>query len=143
MITLTAVYSVKFIARKQWFISSSAEGLIHVYSYETKMQKVKSFRAHDGVKISLAVHPTLPYVLSSPCSGPTRRSYGTGKRDGTAHKHLRGSTLQGILYVKSLLTQRRPTDLLALRTILLRYCIFLLCRNNFYKMKATSFDNNN
>ncbi|CAL5079917.1 unnamed protein product [Urochloa decumbens] len=64
-VSLGSVFSVKFIARKQWFISSSAEGLIHVYSYETKMQKLKSFRAHDG-PISLAVHPTQPYVLSSP-----------------------------------------------------------------------------
>lgn len=39
-----------------------------MYSYETKMQKLKSFRAHDGL-ISLAVHPTRPYVLSSPCYG--------------------------------------------------------------------------
>ncbi|XP_044417559.1 uncharacterized protein [Triticum aestivum] len=62
-----SVYSVKFIVRKQWFISGSAEGLIHVYSYETKMQKITSFRAHDGL-MSLAVHPTQPYVLSSPCS---------------------------------------------------------------------------
>lgn len=69
-LSLGPVYSVKFIARKQWFVSSSAEGLIHVYSMETKMQKVKSYRAHDGVSISLAVHPTLPYVLSWPCSGP-------------------------------------------------------------------------
>nr|BAJ94793.1 predicted protein [Hordeum vulgare subsp. vulgare] len=31
------------------------------------MQKITSFRAHDGL-MSLAIHPTLPYVLSSPCS---------------------------------------------------------------------------
>ncbi|XP_037419361.1 uncharacterized protein LOC119284267 [Triticum dicoccoides] len=61
------VYSVKFIARKQWFISGSAEGLIHVYSYEKEMQKITSFRAHDGL-MSLAVHPTQPYVLSWPHS---------------------------------------------------------------------------
>ena len=67
-----AVYSVKFIARKQWFISSSAEGLVHVYSYETNMQKKRTFKAHSG-PVSLAVHPTHPYVVSSPFSGRGRQ----------------------------------------------------------------------
>jgi len=66
------VYSVKFIARKQWFISSSAEGLVHVYSYETNMQKKRTFKAHSG-PVSLAVHPTHPYVVSSPFSGRYRQ----------------------------------------------------------------------
>ncbi|XP_037423711.1 uncharacterized protein LOC119288188 isoform X2 [Triticum dicoccoides] len=61
-----SVYSVKFIARKQWFICGTAEGLIHVYSYEKGMQKITSFRAHDGYML-LEVHPTQPYVLSWPC----------------------------------------------------------------------------
>lgn len=63
-----AVCSVKFIARKQWFICATAvEGDAHVYSYETQeMQKVNSFRAvKDHIRpISLAVHPSQPYVMS-------------------------------------------------------------------------------
>lgn len=70
------VCSVKFIARKQWFIcATEAEGLVHVYSYETQeMQKVISFGIDDehyyylqnakGPIISLAVHPSQPYVMS-------------------------------------------------------------------------------
>jgi coatomer subunit beta' len=74
-----AVCSVKFIARKQWFIcATETEGFAHVYSYETEeMQKVNSFRAQEMQKvnsfradddhirpISLAVHPSQPYVMS-------------------------------------------------------------------------------
>jgi coatomer subunit beta' len=64
-----AVFCVKFIAQKQWFICSSGEGFIHVFSYETQeIQNVNNFRAYDDnsrwLPISLAVHPSRPYVLS-------------------------------------------------------------------------------
>lgn len=63
------VFCVKFIAQKQWFICSSGEGFIHVFSYETQeIQNVNNFRAYDDnsrwLPISLAVHPSRPYVLS-------------------------------------------------------------------------------
>jgi hypothetical protein len=49
-----AVCSVKFIARKQWFIcAAKTEGLAHVYSYETQeMQKVNSFRTQEMQKVN-------------------------------------------------------------------------------------------
>ncbi|EMS65055.1 Putative coatomer subunit beta'-3 [Triticum urartu] len=57
---------VKFIERRQWFLAGSYhEGFIHVYNYETEVQEVNSFRAHDRFLESMAIHPTQPYVLSS------------------------------------------------------------------------------
>uniref|UniRef100_A0ACD5UK17 Uncharacterized protein n=4 Tax=Avena sativa TaxID=4498 RepID=A0ACD5UK17_AVESA len=67
-----AVSIIKFIERKQWFIVGSFSGYINVYTYQqTKVQKITSFRAKGRllpVIHSLAVHPTLPYVLSA-CNG--------------------------------------------------------------------------
>ncbi|VAI81559.1 unnamed protein product [Triticum turgidum subsp. durum] len=57
---------VKFIERRQWFLAGSYhEGFIHVYNYETEVQEVNSFRAHDRFLESMSIHPTQPYVLSS------------------------------------------------------------------------------
>uniref|UniRef100_A0ACD6A6C3 Uncharacterized protein n=1 Tax=Avena sativa TaxID=4498 RepID=A0ACD6A6C3_AVESA len=59
---------VKFIQRKQWFAAGTIDACcIHVYSYETaKMQKI--MRISSKYKYtsfqSLAVHPTMPYLLS-------------------------------------------------------------------------------
>ncbi|XP_037467492.1 uncharacterized protein LOC119339605 [Triticum dicoccoides] len=60
------VCCVKFIARKRWMVAVSYDCVVHVYSYENEMQKIRSFRAHDCPRAfcSLAVHPTQPYVLS-------------------------------------------------------------------------------
>jgi hypothetical protein len=39
------VYSVKFIARKRWFVAGTCDGFIHVYKYETRiMDCIKRFR---------------------------------------------------------------------------------------------------
>ncbi|KAM0846951.1 hypothetical protein ACQ4PT_055337 [Festuca glaucescens] len=54
----------KFIARKHWFLAGDSHGFIHVYACETN-HEVKKLKAHDGVVISLAVHPTDPLLLSS------------------------------------------------------------------------------
>jgi coatomer subunit beta' len=52
-------------------LAGSHDGLVYVYNYERKMQKITSFGVHNdfviGTLNSLAVHPTRPYVLS-PCS---------------------------------------------------------------------------
>lgn len=60
------VHSVKVISRKKWFVAGTSNGVIHVYNYDNKIQKVRSFRAASDCFIaSMAVHPTRPYVLSS------------------------------------------------------------------------------
>uniref|UniRef100_A0ACD5UJ09 Uncharacterized protein n=1 Tax=Avena sativa TaxID=4498 RepID=A0ACD5UJ09_AVESA len=58
---------VKFIERKQWFAAGAHYyySSIHVYSYETIMQKIMSISVAElGSLMSLAVHPTKPYLLS-------------------------------------------------------------------------------
>lgn len=59
-----AVRSAKFVARKQWIVCGADDMFIRVYNYNT-MDKVKVFEAHQDYIRSLAVHPTLPYLLSS------------------------------------------------------------------------------
>lgn len=58
------VRSAKFITRKQWVVAGADDTLIRVYNYNT-MDKVKVFEAHTDYIRSVAVHPTLPYLLSS------------------------------------------------------------------------------
>lgn len=72
------VRTAKFAVRKQWVIAGSDDMMIRVFNYNT-MDKVKSFEAHTDyirhfttiqnclrdVCRSIAVHPTLPYLLSS------------------------------------------------------------------------------
>ncbi|VAH68241.1 unnamed protein product [Triticum turgidum subsp. durum] len=61
-----AIHSVKVISRKKWFVAGTSDGVIHVYNYDNKIQKLRSFRAASDCFItSMAVHPTHPYVLSS------------------------------------------------------------------------------
>ncbi|XP_040260624.1 uncharacterized protein [Aegilops tauschii subsp. strangulata] len=60
------VHSVKVISRKKWFVAGTSDGVIHVYNYDNKIQKLRSFRAASDCFItSMAIHPTRPYVLSS------------------------------------------------------------------------------
>ena len=61
---IIAVRSAKFIARKQWVVAGADDMFIRVYNYNT-MDKVKVFEAHTDYIRCVAVHPTLPYVLSS------------------------------------------------------------------------------
>ncbi|KAF3543663.1 hypothetical protein DY000_02010363 [Brassica cretica] len=60
----TAIRSAKFIARKQWVVAGADDLYIRVYNYNT-MDTVKVFEAHSDYIRCVAVHPTLPYVLSS------------------------------------------------------------------------------
>ncbi|KAE8680785.1 Coatomer subunit beta'-2 [Hibiscus syriacus] len=62
-VTELPVRSAKFVARKQWVVAG-ADDMFIVYNYNT-MDKVKVFEAHTDYIRCVAVHPTLPYVLSS------------------------------------------------------------------------------
>ena len=53
----------KFVPRKQWVAIGSDDMLIRVFNYNT-MDREKSFEAHADYIRSLAVHPSLPYLLS-------------------------------------------------------------------------------
>ncbi|KAG5537652.1 hypothetical protein RHGRI_024936 [Rhododendron griersonianum] len=63
-VTELPVRSAKFIARKQWVVAGADDMFLRVYNYNT-MDKVKVFEAHTDYIRCVAVHPTLPYVLSS------------------------------------------------------------------------------
>ncbi|VAI82143.1 unnamed protein product [Triticum turgidum subsp. durum] len=62
-----AVICVKFIARRKWIVAVTLLGDLHVYDCAcvTKIEKIRSVEP-GGIMITpiLAVHPTLPYVLS-------------------------------------------------------------------------------
>ncbi|XP_066335247.1 coatomer subunit beta'-3-like isoform X3 [Miscanthus floridulus] len=59
-----AVYIAKFIPQEEWIVAGDGNGWIHVFSCDG-YQDPTSFEAHDGHIMSLAVHPTDSYVLSS------------------------------------------------------------------------------
>jgi coatomer subunit beta' len=58
------VRCARFIAHKQWLVCGSDDMLIRVYNYNT-MERLHVFEAHTDYIRSLAVHPTLPLLLSS------------------------------------------------------------------------------
>ncbi|KAG6425941.1 hypothetical protein SASPL_110150 [Salvia splendens] len=53
-----------FLFDKEWVVAGADDMFIRVYNYNT-MDKVKVFEAHTDYIRCVAVHPTLPYVLSS------------------------------------------------------------------------------
>jgi len=63
------VRAVKFIARKQWVLAGSGDGVIHVYNSVfgiDEMEKITTFRVPDGHCVtSLTVHSTQLYVVLS------------------------------------------------------------------------------
>lgn len=59
------IHSMKFIARKQWFIAGGDDGCIHVYTCATGIENVGKFKAHDRSVESLDVHASEPLVLSA------------------------------------------------------------------------------
>ena len=59
-----AVRSAKFIARENWIVAAADDTFIRVYNYNT-LEKVKEFEAHKDYIRCVAVHPTLPYVLTA------------------------------------------------------------------------------
>jgi len=58
------VRAARFLPQKQWVVCGSDDMQIRVYNYNT-MERVRAFEAHTDYIRSLAVHPTLPLVLSS------------------------------------------------------------------------------
>lgn len=54
----------RFIARKNWIVVGSDDFKLRVYNYNTG-DKVAEFEAHPDYIRSIAVHATLPYVLTS------------------------------------------------------------------------------
>ena len=67
----TAVTCIRFIERKQWIVAGTEDGYLHVYSYETRIQKITSLRVgaienleSRAAHTHLAIHPTQPYLLS-------------------------------------------------------------------------------
>ncbi|KAL8140961.1 hypothetical protein V2J09_006982 [Rumex salicifolius] len=54
----------KFIARKDWAVAGLRSKCIAVYNYSSR-KRIARFEAHTSRLTSVAVHPTLPYVLSS------------------------------------------------------------------------------
>lgn len=58
------VRAARFLPQKQWVVCGSDDMQIRVYNYNT-MERVRAFEAHTDYIRALAVHPTLPLVLSS------------------------------------------------------------------------------
>ncbi|KAJ7971904.1 Coatomer, beta' subunit [Quillaja saponaria] len=63
-ISESPVRSAKFMARYNTIVAAADDKFIREYDY-VKMQKIIEFEAHEDYIRSLAVHPTLPYVLSA------------------------------------------------------------------------------
>ena len=61
---MLAVRSAKFIARENWIIAAADDTFIRVYDYNNK-EKIVEFEAHKDYIRSVAVHPTLPCVISA------------------------------------------------------------------------------
>jgi coatomer subunit beta' len=54
----------------EWIVIGTSDGFIHVYAYGTrKAEKITSFQASTSTVTLLAIHPTLPYVLSAAKNG--------------------------------------------------------------------------
>ncbi|TXT10421.1 uncharacterized protein COLE_04355 [Cutaneotrichosporon oleaginosum] len=62
-VTDVPVRCVKYIARKNWFVSGSDDFQLRVYNISTG-EKVTSFEAHPDYIRCLTVHPTLSLVLT-------------------------------------------------------------------------------
>lgn len=62
------IRTAKFIARKQWIIVGSDDLMVRVFNYNT-LEKVTEFSAHQDYLRSMAVHPTLPIVLTASDDG--------------------------------------------------------------------------
>jgi coatomer subunit beta' len=58
------VRTAKFVARKSWLVTGSDDMQLRVFNYNTH-EKVTTIEAHTDYIRSIAVHPVLPYILSS------------------------------------------------------------------------------
>ena len=59
-----AVRSAKFVASKHWIVTGADDKFIRVFDYDTT-EKITELEAHIDFIRSVAVHPTLPYLLSA------------------------------------------------------------------------------
>lgn len=57
------IRGVRFIARKQWFVSASDDMNLRVHNLNT-LELVQKWEAHSHFIRCVAVHPTQPYILS-------------------------------------------------------------------------------
>ena len=57
------IRACKFLPRKNWLVAGSDDLHVRVFNYNT-MEKIKTFEAHADYLRTLAVHPTLPYVVT-------------------------------------------------------------------------------
>jgi coatomer subunit beta' len=62
-VTNAPVRCARFIARKQWIVVGADDTKLRVYNYNTA-EKVKTIEEHTDYIRHIAVHPTLPYILS-------------------------------------------------------------------------------
>ena len=58
------IRAVRFIAAQNWFVCGSDDGCCRVYNYYT-MERIAQFDAHQDYIRSIAVHATLPLVLTA------------------------------------------------------------------------------
>jgi coatomer subunit beta' len=57
------VRSAKFIPRKQWIIVGADDTFLRIFNYNTA-EKIKTIEDHTDYIRHIAVHPTMPYVIS-------------------------------------------------------------------------------
>jgi hypothetical protein len=62
-----------------WFVVG-ADDVISVYNYKNMMQKVTSFKA-NSIRLSLAIHPTQPYALSTSINSRFNKVQSAGYKD--------------------------------------------------------------
>lgn len=62
-VTNAPVRCARFVSRKQWIVVGADDTKIRVYNYNTS-EKLKTVDEHQDFIRHLAVHPTLPYLLS-------------------------------------------------------------------------------
>lgn len=67
-VTDLPVRAGRFIARQNWCILGCDDFKVRIYNYNTG-EKVHEFEAHPDYLRCIAVHPTLPYVLTSSDDG--------------------------------------------------------------------------
>ena len=73
-----AVRSAKFVASKHWIVTGADDKFIRVFDYDTT-EKITEFEAHTDFIRSVAVHPTLPYLLSASDDMVNYKALGLGE----------------------------------------------------------------
>ncbi|XP_044714461.1 coatomer WD associated domain-containing protein [Hirsutella rhossiliensis] len=63
-LTDVPVRAGRFVSRKNWIVCGSDDFQLRVYNYNTS-EKITSFEAHPDYIRAIAVHPTLPFILTA------------------------------------------------------------------------------